>query len=171
MINSKISLDNCGSTYHCQDCSYSSHNKRLVVNHVEAKHITTCGVQCQFCKKNCPTREALRKHISRSHKDLQIWTWINFITINQIFYFLESAVNLEDLKIKIDHKIVQLDSGLFQCTDCSYISKFRHNLPKHIEAKHIDHGGLICPICVKICSTRESLRRHLQKHSQEPTEK
>ena len=56
---------------------------------------------------------------------------------NQIFYFVESAVNLEDLKIKIDNKIVQLESGLFQCTDCSYISKFRHNLPKHIEAKHI----------------------------------
>ena len=46
-------------------------------------------------------------------------------------------MNIEDLKIKIDNKIVQLDSGLFQCTDCSYISKFRHNLPKHIEAKHI----------------------------------
>jgi len=62
IINCKISLSSSGSTYQCQDCSYSSSNKRLVVNHIESKHITTNGVECQFCKKNCPTREALRKH-------------------------------------------------------------------------------------------------------------
>ena len=66
--------------------------------------------------------------------------------MNQIFYFVESAVNLEDLKIKIDSKIVQLDSGMFQCTDCPYISKFRHNLPKHIEAKHIGKFSLDFPL-------------------------
>ena len=34
-------------------------------------------------------------------------------------------------------KIIQLVSGEYCCTDCEYTSKSRHNLPKHIEARHV----------------------------------
>ena len=79
---------------------------------------------------------------------------------------LETASDLQDLKKRIDSKIVQLETGDFGCTDCDYISKFRHNLPKHIEARHVMHPGLQCASCMKVCPTRESLRRHVAKHKQ-----
>ena len=78
----------------------------------------------------------------------------------------ETAISLEDLKKRIDSKIVQLESGEYGCTDCDYTSKFRHNLPKHIEARHVMHPGLQCASCMKVCPTRESLRRHVARHKQ-----
>jgi hypothetical protein len=74
---------------------------------------------------------------------------------------LETATDLQDLKKRIDSKIVQLESGEYGCTDCDYTSKFRHNLPKHIEARHVMIPGLQCNTCMKVCPTRESFRRHV----------
>jgi len=67
VIKSKLTTDDRGFHF-CCDCSYSSSNRRNVINHIESKHVTTGGAICQICKKLCPTREALRKHFSRSHK-------------------------------------------------------------------------------------------------------
>ena len=67
VIKSKMILDDTGS-YSCSECSYSSSNNRNVANHIEARHVTTAGAECPLCGKLCPTREALRKHVSRSHK-------------------------------------------------------------------------------------------------------
>jgi len=78
----------------------------------------------------------------------------------------ETAIDLQDLKKRIDSKIVQLESSEYGCTDCDYTSKFRHNLPKHIEARHVMHPGLQCNTCMKVCPTRESFRRHVARHKQ-----
>ena len=71
-------------------------------------------------------------------------------------------MDMVDLKNTIDSKIITLVSGEFGCTDCDYTSKFRHNLPKHIECRHIQLS-LTCPACFKPCPTRESLRRHMSR--------
>ena len=68
ILKSRIFTDESGHHHTCTECSYSSTNRRNVVNHIESKHVTTCGVECSVCKKTCPTREALRKHIARNHK-------------------------------------------------------------------------------------------------------
>jgi len=81
-------------------------------------------------------------------------------------FYLETAIDLQDLKNRIDTKIVQLESGEYGCTDCDYTSKFRHNLPKHIEARHVMIPGLQCQTCMKVCPTRESFRRHVARHKQ-----
>ena len=67
IIKSKIIMDGSGS-FQCCECNYASTNSRNVINHIESKHVTTTGVQCDVCQKICPTREALRKHISRLHR-------------------------------------------------------------------------------------------------------
>ena len=56
-------------------------------------------------------------------------------------------------KVEINSKILSLDDGSYKCTDCDYVSKFRHNLPKHIEAKHIVHSGYSCPVCLNVYAT------------------
>ena len=54
--------------------------------------------------------------------------------------YLEYGIEIQDLKKRIDSKIVQLASCVYGCTDCDYTSKFRHNLPKHIEARNVMHA-------------------------------
>ena len=65
-------------------------------------------------------------------------------------------------KVEINSKILSLDDGSYKCADCDYVSKFRHNLPKHIEAKHIIHSGYSCPVCLNVYTTKESLRKHVR---------
>ena len=74
--------------------------------------------------------------------------------------------DLDDLKAKIESKIIAFESGEYGCQDCSYTSKFRHNLPKHIEARHVSHPGIQCDMCMKTCQTRESFRRHMARHKE-----
>ena len=66
IIKSKILTED--GEYKCSECNYTSRNHRNVCNHIESKHLTTGGAQCQVCHKVCPTREALRKHFTRTHK-------------------------------------------------------------------------------------------------------
>ena len=55
-----------GKDYRCADCEYETKIKCNLEKHIEAKHISP-GVACQFCNKACPTRNALRMHLSRNH--------------------------------------------------------------------------------------------------------
>ena len=83
-----------------------------------------------------------------------------------ILLILDFATDLDDLKKKIESKILALEDGSFKCSDCDYVTKFRHNLPKHIETRHVSLSGLVCHVCLKVCPTRESHRRHLQRHTE-----
>jgi len=58
-----------GKDYRCTDCEYETKMKCNLEKHIEAKHISP-GVACQFCNKTCPTRHALRMHLSRNHNAL-----------------------------------------------------------------------------------------------------
>jgi len=55
-----------GKMFKCSECDYETTVKGNLGKHIEAKHISP-GVTCQFCSKFCPTRHALRMHITRQH--------------------------------------------------------------------------------------------------------
>ena len=42
--------------------------------HIEANHVSHPSVVCNICQKSCSTRDALRKHVHKYHRDR---TWIN----------------------------------------------------------------------------------------------
>ena len=147
------------STYKCFDCDYVSPFRGNVAKHIEARHLGLRGIVCPICLKPTTTREALKKHISRTHKNLWFKSFIVYL-----FVILVMADDMEDLKMKINEKILVLEDR-FKCTDCDYESKFRHNLPKHIESRHVSLAGLACHICMKTLPTRESYRRHIIRHS------
>jgi len=54
--------------YTCTDCDYSTRYLTTCQNHIESKHVSTAGIQCQFCTTVCPTRHALTMHMGRRHK-------------------------------------------------------------------------------------------------------
>jgi len=51
--------------------------------------------------------------------------------------------------------------SIWKCTECGQESKRKDNLMVHIEAKHLNNPGFICPHCSKLCASRNALRMHV----------
>ena len=67
-----------------------------------------------------------------------------------------------DIESQICAKMTKED-GIWSCRECIYTSRTKGHVYEHIEAKHVHHGGYICPKCSKLLKTRASLRMH-SKH-------
>ena len=52
----------------CSECGHRSKRSGDLSKHIEAKHIENGGYNCQYCNKYCPSLNAMRSHVSRSHK-------------------------------------------------------------------------------------------------------
>ena len=67
IIRTKMMKTDTGD-FSCLDCSYITRSKSIMLNHVESRHVEYGGVVCQLCHKLLPTRQALRMHKSREHR-------------------------------------------------------------------------------------------------------
>lgn len=142
----------------CLHCSFSSKHRHHVKNHVEARHIDSGGFICPECSTVCPTRKALAMHNSRKHK----FMWVIFF---QIQYRTDPSFYLGPLDKLIEQHMLRIETGQWQCQQCSFSSKQRHHVKNHIESKHIESGGFLCQICNAICRTRQALTMHnFRKH-------
>merc|ERR1712115_245534 len=56
-----------GLIWRCADCDYTAKLKRGMFEHVESKHVGSQGYTCLYCGKHCPSKNALRSHVSRKH--------------------------------------------------------------------------------------------------------
>merc|ERR1719220_2668024 len=56
-----------GLIWRCADCDYTVKDKRGMFEHVESKHVGSQGYTCLYCGKHCPSKNALRSHVSRNH--------------------------------------------------------------------------------------------------------
>jgi len=76
----------------------------------------------------------------------------------------------KDLEILINSKMTKVpgeSSNVWQCIDCEYSSKLKHNVFEHIESKHIQHEGYYCYLCNKSCPSQSAFRMHnKRKHDQ-----
>ena len=65
--------------WQCLTCSWQTKYKARCWEHVEAVHVPSSGYSCQYCAKFCSTKNALKIHKTRYHRNL---TWIS----NKIFF-------------------------------------------------------------------------------------
>lgn len=58
--------------YHCYycDCEYKTKKHSDMTRHIESKHESSGGYNCEYCGSHTPTRNSLRVHIGRKHRDL-----------------------------------------------------------------------------------------------------
>jgi len=57
------------------------------------------------------------------------------------------------------------DIGIWHCLQCPFNSKRCSVVKNHVEAKHIESTGFMCPLCSTICPTRNALTMHTgRKH-------
>ena len=55
------------------------------------------------------------------------------------------------------------DAGQWFCLQCTFGSRKVSHMKTHIESKHVETGGFVCPTCSKVSATRESLRKHIAR--------
>ena len=55
-------------SFQCVGCGFSG-KKRNVRNHIEARHMTNTHVSCSVCGKVVKTRDSLRKHMEKEHRE------------------------------------------------------------------------------------------------------
>ena len=60
--------------------------------------------------------------------------------------------------------MVLLSNNEYQCTGCEHRSKFKNNMQKHIEAKHMNHGPESCQFCEKLCASKQALQKHVSRY-------
>jgi len=64
------------------------------------------------------------------------------------------------MKDEINSKMEKTSEGHWICIVCNYLSKKKSHITDHVEAKHIDHPGFVCPLCDKQLRNSIALRRH-----------
>jgi len=54
--------------------------------------------------------------------------------------------------------------SIWQCIDCEYSSKQKHNVRNHIESNHMESQGYFCQECNKFCRTKNALSLHKSRY-------
>ena len=80
----------------CIECGLSG-KKRDVRRHIEAKHMANTHVSCSLCGKVVKTRDSLRKHMEKEHREWKTWLllwcgWKHLAEINQSFRVLSKVM-------------------------------------------------------------------------------
>jgi len=60
----------------------------------------------------------------------------------------------------VSHYAAKTDDGKFSCTLCSYITRDKYNIRRHLDGKHDLTGGYQCDKCYKQLKTKQSLSQH-----------
>lgn len=66
------------------------------------------------------------------------------------------------MKEAIKSRVYRLADGQWGCAECDFTSNRTSVVSVHVEAKHLQTEGFVCPICQKHCPTRNSL--NIQKY-------
>ena len=55
------------------------------------------------------------------------------------------------------------EDSVWHCVDCGHSSRFKGDVAKHVEAKHIETEGFNCNYCSKFFTSRNSLKSHISR--------
>jgi len=70
LIRSKMVKEQ--GSWHCTDCPYTTKNNSNLFEHIESRHVDHPGYCCDICMKFCATRNSLRNHKVRLHKNTSL---------------------------------------------------------------------------------------------------
>jgi len=64
---------------------------------------------------------------------------------------------------EIDQKLERRRDGIYICTVCRYETLDKARARFHVEAKHVETAGYLCPYCQKHCPTLNALKCHKRR--------
>uniref|UniRef100_A0A673HMG8 Zinc finger protein 142-like n=1 Tax=Sinocyclocheilus rhinocerous TaxID=307959 RepID=A0A673HMG8_9TELE len=167
---SKISI-----THQCLVCSFSTHKKLLLVQHMLDEHedgpAEEKTLKCDVCGFSCTHQVVFDQHV-RSHGGTCLFkcTECEFSTRNK------QKITWH-IRIHTGEKPYRCEKCSYACADPSRLkdshggTQYRTNradaLRIHRETRHRDVRSFICEKCGKAFKTRFLLKTHQRKHSEE----
>ena len=169
----------------CIECGLSG-KKRDVRRHIEAKHMANTHVSCSLCGKVVKTRDSLRKHMEKDHREWKAWLasvwcgWKRLAEINKSLLLLSKVMLPQCISIwwtwmegalkpnfsgLLESMIAKMDDGVgFVCLVCQKVVLHKGNLKKHIVSMHIGESPQECQLCGKSFKNLNSLQNHTSIH-------
>ena len=167
-------MQRIAGVWQCLTCGWETKFKTRLFEHVEATHVQTNGYTCPYCDKFCPSKNSLKVHKSRNHKNEitnMYWielhwikvalgfNWVYLLTLLSGFYAQPSNVDVE-----VQSRIITVGKSEFQCAECGQTATIRSNMWRHIEAKHVSAQSISCQFCEKTCPSRNALASHVSRY-------
>ena len=113
----------------CSYCPYVAKDQYRLNDHIHFKHANK-KFQCKFCTKGFQNELGFGAHISKVHN----------IFCNKCDKTFITALHL-GRHLKIDHK-----EAVFNCTHCSYATKYEHLFEIHLNRMHLGKA-FKCELC------------------------
>ena len=161
-------------TLRCPICPYTSISDSNLNKHFLSKHKNTIkvGIKSPLSCEDCPfetyNKGSFEKHsIVFKHSEIAVCEtkFVKAYACPLCPYTSRIAHrNLED------HMVKHLDARPFQCGQCEYKAKSKHNLAKHRTSNHTNKTlrPYPCKICQRRYRTKSDLNRHLKCHLRYP---
>merc|ERR1711983_18593 len=104
----------------------------------------------------------------RSHKQIvpsvERPLLIGFTCFTTFEPFTRTKLLLDYLSaLKVDQLIRISQDNRFQCTQCSYSSRIKSNINRHVRNVHFEPAMVSCNICGKTLKNSQNLTAHLKK--------
>ena len=160
----KTSNDMGGISWGCKDCDYKTLFQTNLFSHIESHHFKDIRYECHFCQSSHPSKNSLRMHIRRKHPDNWTFFLCDITRLYKDFSDISFCQMLGSADDQIRQCYIRTELGEFQCLVCDKQSRTQQDIYRHVEAKHVNTGGYVCPECSKYCPTMNSFRNHKFRH-------
>ena len=122
----------------------------------------------------CSHRDTLVQSVRSFVPHTMHWNYTNLDTTDNL---CQMPSNIIKLKLIIQYKINKQrfsgeeilskmikSEGQWSCIVCTFSSLNKHNVLKHVEAKHVSTSGYNCGLCQKFCSSLNALKLHESRY-------
>ena len=119
----------------------------------------------------CSHRDTLVQSVRSFVPHTTHWNYTNLDTtdncVNQMIFLkfiIQYKINKQSFsEEEILSKMIKSE-GQWSCIVCTFSSLNKHNVLKHVEAKHISTSGYNCGLCQKFCSSLNALKLHESRY-------
>jgi len=142
----------------CSSCDYINPSKKAMKAHRQKMHRRRIRHNCNYCDASFTLKHRRDDHEKAEHSgDPNIFNY----KCDQCDAQFKARSGVKR------HIILEHDKS-FQCKQCGKCFASESNLNDHVYRNHEDDGSrdLLCPLCGKICKTRQSLRTHQRIHQE-----
>ena len=139
----------------CDQCSHKFDTQSKLDKHVKVIHLKFQDFLCTACGTRFAHIEDFMKHVNK----------YNLTTAD--FWEIACSKFRKTPSQAFDHIDFDADTGLVQCTQCSFITDSLRKCKHHVERVHLKIPRFICYVCAKRFVAKSQMGRHFKDHHQD----
>lgn len=150
-LNHTEYFDSTENGYQCKMCDHHADNRRLVLHHINQKHLHVSTLLCDICGKSFLNENGLRCHM-QTHRETKS-------------YLCQICSKAFKMKCSLRAHIKTHDTERsFVCDECGKSFKKKYTLTEH-KKYHAGDFSFPCNWCCKKFVSKSLLNNHMKNHS------